>query len=76
MKSKVKKVVSKAIREKAEEVITGLKNCPNGMFGLVKGLKPDSKDFEGGKCMRGRMESCVSVRRKEVKSGRIMWKAS
>ena len=27
--------------------------CPNGMFRLVKGLKTDSKDVEGGRCMRG-----------------------
>ena len=27
--------------------------CPNGMFRLVKGLKTDSKEVEGGRCMRG-----------------------
>ena len=28
-----------------------LKNCPNGMFRLVKGLKMVSKEVEGGRCM-------------------------
>ena len=54
MKNKAKKVVSKAIREKAEKAHTELKNCQNGMFRLVKGLKIDSKEVEGGRCMRER----------------------
>ena len=36
MKNKAKKAVSKALREKAEEVLTELQHCPNGMFRLVK----------------------------------------
>ena len=38
---------------KAEEALTELKHSPNGMFRLVKGLKTDSKEVEGRKCMRG-----------------------
>ena len=37
----------------AEEALTELKMCPNGAFRLVKGLKIDSKEIEGGRCMRG-----------------------
>ena len=37
----------------AEEVLTELENCLNGMFRLVKGLKTDSEEVEGGRCMRG-----------------------
>ena len=37
--NKAKKAVSKAMREKAEEELTELKNCPYWMFGLVKALK-------------------------------------
>ena len=48
MKNRAKKSVSKAMREKAEEVLTELTNCSNVMFGLVKGLKTDSKEVEGG----------------------------
>ena len=36
MKSKAKKAVSKAMREKAEEVLTELQKCPYGMLRLVK----------------------------------------
>ena len=42
-KSMKKKAVSKAMRVKAEEVLTKLKICPNGIFRLVEGLKIDSK---------------------------------
>ena len=51
MKNKARKSVSKAVIDKAEEVLTELKNCPNGTFRLVKGLKTDSKEIEGGRCM-------------------------
>ena len=35
MKNKAWKAVSKAMRKKAEEAFTELKNCPNWMFRLV-----------------------------------------
>ena len=47
------KAVSKAMREKAEEELTELQNCSNGMFRPVKRLKTDSKEIEFGRCMRG-----------------------
>ena len=53
MKNKANKAVSKAMREMAEEALTELQNCPYGMFRLVIGLKTDSKEIEGGRCMRG-----------------------
>ena len=43
MKNKVK-AVSKAMRGKAEEGPTELKNCPNGIVRQVKGLKIDKID--------------------------------
>ena len=42
MKNKANKAVSKAMREKAEEVHTELQNCPNGMLRLAKVLKTGS----------------------------------
>ena len=36
MKNEAKKAVLKAMREKAEEALTELQNCPNGMFRLVR----------------------------------------
>ena len=53
MKNKANKAVSKAMREKAEEALTELQNSQNGMLMLVRGLKTDSKEVEGGRCMRG-----------------------
>ena len=41
------------MREKAEEELTELRNFPRWMFRLVKGLKTDSKEGEGGRSMRG-----------------------
>ena len=52
MKNKENIAVSKATREKAEEVLTEIQNCPNGMLRLVKGLRTDSKEVEGYRCMR------------------------
>ena len=53
IKNKANEAVSKAMREKAEEALTELQNCPNLMFWLVKGLKTDSNEVDGGRCMRG-----------------------
>ena len=43
-KSMKNKAVSKAMREKAEEVLTELDNCPNRLFRQVEGLNTDSKE--------------------------------
>ena len=53
MKNKAKKTVSNAMRENAEEALNELNNCPNGMFGQVKGLKTDSKEVDVGRHMKG-----------------------
>ena len=52
LKNKAKKAVSKAMSEKVEEAFTELQNFPYGMFRLVRGLKSDSKEVEGGRCMK------------------------
>ena len=49
----MQKSVSIAMREKAKEMFTELKNCQKLMFRLVKVLKTDSNEGEGGRCMRG-----------------------
>ena len=46
------------------------------MFRLVRALETDSEEFDGVSVCEEVLESCVSVRRKEVKSGRIIWKGS
>ena len=50
---KGKSVVSEAMREMAEVGHTELKISPIEIFRLGKGLKTDSKEVEGGRCMRG-----------------------
>ena len=37
------------MREKAEEALTEQNNCPHVMLRLVKRLKADSKEVEGGR---------------------------
>ena len=53
MKNNANKAVSEAMRMKAEEARTELNNSPNGMPRLVTGLKSDSNEFEGGRCISG-----------------------
>ena len=69
-KNEVKKAVSKAMREKAEVVLTELNNCQKGILTLVKVLKTDSKEVEGGRCIKGSDgKLCLSE-----KEGRKVWK--
>ena len=43
--------------------LTELLNCSDGMFSLAKGLKADSKEVEGGRCVRGSDgKLCFSVK--------------
>ena len=39
--------------EKAEEALTELNNCPNGISRPLKGLMIESKEVEGGICLGG-----------------------
>ena len=40
------------MREEAEKELTKLNKKPNNIFILVKFMKKDRKDIEGGRCMR------------------------
>ena len=54
MKNKARKVDLKSNeREKAEQVLTEVRNHSDGMFRLVKESKINGKEVDGGKCMRG-----------------------
>ena len=53
MKNRAKKVVTKAMKEAAERELRELSEHPNKVFKLVKSIKKDGKDVEGGRCMRG-----------------------
>ena len=53
MKNRAKKVVAKAMKEAAERQLRELSEHPNKVFKLVKSVKKDGKNVEGGRCMRG-----------------------
>ena len=53
MKNWAKKVVMKAMKEAAERELRELSEHPNKLFKLVKSMKKNGKDVEGGRCMRG-----------------------
>ena len=71
MKNWAKKVVSKAMKEAAKRELS---KHPNKVFKLVKSMKKDGKDVEGGRCMRvsdGRLNFSEKDR---GKSGKSTWK--
>ena len=49
-----RKVVAKAMKREAEKELENLRENPNTIFKLVKRLKKDGKDVEGGRCLRGK----------------------
>ena len=53
MKYKVKKAVSKAMKEKTEKWLNKLLNHSNGMLRLVRALKPSNEELIGEICMSG-----------------------
>ena len=46
-------MVAKAMKEAPEQELRDLSEHPNKVFKLVKSMKKDGKDVEGGICMRG-----------------------
>ena len=52
MKNRTKKIVAKAMKEAVERELRELSDHPNKVFRLVKSMKKDEKDVEGGRCMR------------------------
>ena len=50
MKNRAKNVVIKAMKDAAEQELS---EHPNKVFKLVKSMKKDGKDVEGGRCVRG-----------------------
>ena len=42
------------MRKEAEKELTKLNEKSNNIFTLVKVIKKDGKDIEGGRCMRGK----------------------
>ena len=53
MRNRAKRAVAKVMREEAVQELKELDKSPNEVFKLVKAMKRDGKDAEGGRCMRG-----------------------
>ena len=62
MRNKARKAVSKAMTENSVEGLPDMNICPNTAFTIVRGLKMDSKDVVGAKCMKGITLKVVSMR--------------
>ena len=71
MKNQAKKVVAKAMKEAAEQEMS---EHPNKVFKLVKSMKKDEKDVEGGRCMRVSDGRLNFNRKIEGESGKSSWK--
>ena len=54
IKNRTKKVVANFMRKETEKELAKLNKNPNNIFTLVKFMKNDGKDIEGGKCIRGK----------------------
>ena len=54
IKNRTKKMVLNSMKKEAEEELTKLNKKSNNIFTLVKFIKSDGKDIEGGRCMRGK----------------------
>ena len=52
IKNRTKKMVANSMKKEAEEELTKLNKKPNNIFTLVKFIKSDGKDIEGGRCMK------------------------
>ena len=50
MRNRAKRAVAKVMREEAVQELKELDKSPNEVFKLVKAMKRDGKDVEGGKC--------------------------
>ena len=67
----MKKVVAKAMKEVAEREVRELNEHTNKVFELVKPMRKNGKDVEGGSCMRG-SDGALSF--DEGKPGKSTWK--
>ena len=75
MKNRTKRVVANSMRKEAEKQFAKLNKKPNYVFTLVKFMKKDGKDIEGGRCMREKDERLgFSEKKTEKEYGKITWR--
>ena len=75
-RNRTKKVVAKAMKEAAEEEMKVLHNKSNDVFELVKFMRKDGKDINGGGCMKDKDGDLWLVKKIVENYGRIIWKRS
>ena len=66
-RNKTKKVITKAMKQEAEEEMKVLCTKPNNVFKFVKFMRKEGRDIEGGCCMKdknGRLVVSEKDRRK------------
>ena len=74
IKNRTKKVVANSMRKEAEKKLTKMNKKLNNNFTLVKFMKKDGKDIEGGRCMR-RKDGKLGFSEKDRKEyGKITWR--
>ena len=53
-KNEAKKIVARAMRRETEKQIEELEEKPTNVFKMLRFMKKEGKDVEGGRCMRGK----------------------
>ena len=74
VKNQTKKVVANSMRKEAEKDLTKLNKELNNIYTLVKFMKKDGKDIEGGRCMRGKDGKLDFIEKDRKKYGKITWR--
>ena len=73
IKNQTNKVAANSMRKEAEKELTKLNKKPNNIFTLVKFIKKDGKDIEGGRCMIGK-DGRLGFNEKGKEYGKIKWR--
>ena len=73
---KQRKVIAKAMQQKAEEEMNVLSTKPNDVFKFVKFMRKEGRDTEGGGCMKNKDGRLVDSEKDRGNYGRSTSKRS
>ena len=68
-RNETKKVIAKAMRQEAEEAMNVLCTKPNDVFKLVKFMRKEGRDIDGGGCMKDKEGDLYSEKSWEIMEG-------
>ena len=68
IKNREKKVVANSMKKEAEKELAKLNEKPNNIFALVKFMKKDGKEIEGGRCMKIKKDEKLGFSEKDKKN--------